>query len=550
MAEFDRQTLKLLSDKEKLILKKDNDFNSDWDPIEQKIYSTVKRETNKFVTEDGRILFDDKNVELISGLNGIIAKAIQETDYPGKVINYISGFDQISKFNESVHKDLNDLTTKELEEFINPMQRQNVQITVDGLTGAGINTQFVEPLKQGIYKNIVSGSTIEDLDTYLQSFIQSDPERMGQFKKYSTQIARDALSQYDGQINARIAEEFGLDAFRYVGSLIEDSRPQCRRWVGKEVLLFEELPNELAWAYSNGTGMIPGTTPESFTVYRGGYNCRHQAIPFKLTKSQRAELFGEKEQKKAAEPIVLKNGEEIAGLTAAQKDLNLTYGKSPLTPNELKGLNLPDQLFILSDNGTPRITNNDTYYQPGLNLVSLGLNGERAKSTYFRLSATVHEYNHKTHIEKRLITDSDLSDSVKKGFAESKKLIKEESKKVNFAGLPTPESKLNDWTTTGGIMFKKYGEKFPSLTAKDVSEMNGSYRDTIGALTKGKNGWGHSKSYYKYKNNSQMEWFAHASENYWVGNPIFQNEWPELYDQMVNWYRTNIIQVYLKDDLK
>jgi len=290
MAEFNRQILKLLSDKEKLILEKDDQFNSNWDPIEQKIYSTVKRETNKFKTEDGRILFDDKNVELISGLNAVIAKAIQETDYPGKVINYVAGFEQLSKFNESVHKDLNDLTTKELEEFINPMQRQNVQITVDGLTGAGINTQFTEPLKQGIYKNIVSGSTIEDLDTYLQSFIKSDPERMGQFKKYSTQIARDALSQYDGQINARIAEEFGLDAFRYVGSLIQDSRPQCRRWVGKEVLLFDELQSELNWAYANGTGMIPGTTPETFTVYRGGYNCRHQAIPFKLTKSQRAEL--------------------------------------------------------------------------------------------------------------------------------------------------------------------------------------------------------------------------------------------------------------------
>jgi len=290
MAEFNRQTLELLSDKEKLILEKDDQFNSNWDPIEQKIYSTVKRETNKFVTEEGRILFDDKNVILISGLTPIIAKAIQETDYPGKVINYVAGFEQISKFNESVHKDLNDLTTKELEKFINPMQRQNVQITLEGLTGAGINTQFIEPLKQGIYKNIVAGSTIEDLDNYLQSFIKSNPERMGQFKKYSTQIAMDALSQYDGQINARIAEEFGLDAFRYVGSLIKDSRPQCRRWVAKEVLLLDELESELNWAYTNGSGMIAGTTPETFTVYKGGHRCRHQAIPFKLTKSQRAEL--------------------------------------------------------------------------------------------------------------------------------------------------------------------------------------------------------------------------------------------------------------------
>ena len=36
--------------------------------------------------------------------------------------------------------------------------------------------------------------------------------------------------------------------------------------------------------------MIPGTTPNNFAVFRGGYNCRHSAIPFKLTKSQKAEL--------------------------------------------------------------------------------------------------------------------------------------------------------------------------------------------------------------------------------------------------------------------
>ena len=259
MAEFDKQVLKLLSDKEKLILKKDKDFNEDWDPIEQKVYQAVKRESLKMKTEDGKFLFDDANIEIIAGMNAIIAKAIEQTDYPGKVLNYVAGFDQISKFNESVHKNLNDLSTKELDEFINPMQRQNVQTTIDGLTGAGINTQFSEPLKQGIYKNIVAGSTIEDLDNYLKSFIETNDERMGQLKKYSTQIARDALSQYDGQINARIAEQFGMDAFRYVGSIIEDSRPQCVRWVGKGVLLYSEMEKELAWAYSNGTGMIPGT---------------------------------------------------------------------------------------------------------------------------------------------------------------------------------------------------------------------------------------------------------------------------------------------------
>jgi hypothetical protein len=110
------------------------------------------------------------------------------------------------------------------------------------------------------------------------------------------QISRDALGQFDGQINAIIADEFGLDAFRYVGSIIDDSRAQCVRWVGKRILEKSEMQSEIAWANNNGSGMIPGTNPDNFLVFRGGYNCRHRAIPFKLTKSQRERL--QKDSKK------------------------------------------------------------------------------------------------------------------------------------------------------------------------------------------------------------------------------------------------------------
>jgi hypothetical protein len=119
------------------------------------------------------------------------------------------------------------------------------------------------------------------------------PELNGLYSRYVKQISRDALGQFDGQINAIIAEEFGLDAFRYVGSLIDDSRPQCVRWVGKRILEKSEMPEQIAWANNNGSGMIPGTNPDNFLVFRGGYNCRHRAIPFKLTKSQRERLNNE-----------------------------------------------------------------------------------------------------------------------------------------------------------------------------------------------------------------------------------------------------------------
>jgi hypothetical protein len=132
------------------------------------------------------------------------------------------------------------------------------------------------------------------LENFLTAYVVGTPELNGLYSRYVKQISRDALGQFDGQINAIIADEFGLDAFRYVGSIIDDSRAQCVRWVGKRILEKSEMQSEIAWANNNGTGMIPGTNPDNFLVFRGGYNCRHRAIPFKLTKSQRERL--QKEQ--------------------------------------------------------------------------------------------------------------------------------------------------------------------------------------------------------------------------------------------------------------
>ena len=58
----------------------------------------------------------------------------------------------------------------------------------------------------------------------------------------------------------------------------------------------EELPSLISSAYSSGQGMIPGTTAENFAVFRGGYNCRHSAIPFRLTKREKERLEQEQQE--------------------------------------------------------------------------------------------------------------------------------------------------------------------------------------------------------------------------------------------------------------
>lgn len=324
---------KIIDKKDRTIVDSENQLLDGFDGIEKDIYNSVLKKVRTFDQKDGKIIFDDDTVTGINEINGIVAKSIQGSKYVGKVRDYLRDFETIKQFNFDIHQDVNDLSPGELSDLINPVQRQIVNQTLQNLTGQGVNTNFIDPLREGIFKNIVAGTTITDLEGYLNAFINTNPERMGQFKRYVSQVSRDALNQFDGQVNSRIAEEFGLDAFRYVGSIIEDSRPQCVRWVGLGVITAENLSNELSWAYSNGTGMIPGTTVDNFAVYRGGYNCRHSAIPFKLTKSQKRELEGGGEIPPDETPIP----EQKVTLTPEQKNKEIVW-QPVMTENDVNTL--------------------------------------------------------------------------------------------------------------------------------------------------------------------------------------------------------------------
>lgn len=279
---FSQGTQDLIDEKENLLNEADDDFFSDWGLLELALFAAIWKYVSTFKTEDGRFVFDDDNVAKVAGMNQVTAAAIQGTTYPEKVRRYMDVFGPVTDLNTEIHARVNGMSVSELERLLSPVQRQNVAITLNGLTGAGISTEFIEPMKIGIYRNIVAGATVSDMEAWIRDYIVSNKDRVGRFQRYAGQIARDALFQYDGLVNSLISENIGANAYYYVGGLVKDSREQCIRWDGKGYLLKSELQAEINWAYRNGAGMIPGTTPENFTIYRGGYNCRHTAVPFKI----------------------------------------------------------------------------------------------------------------------------------------------------------------------------------------------------------------------------------------------------------------------------
>lgn len=287
---LNKRTLEIVQKKAAVISKADASLISSLSPIEKQIFDQIKSIISKLNTSGGSVLFDDQNIDIVSSLEKEIIEGLQAGRYPEEIKAYLDKYDEIQSFQEQIHEEANGVPKAEFKELVTPIRSQMIKDVTDNLTRNGIKSQFIKPLREALFKNVVAGANIQDIEKELKAFIEGDEARHGRLRRYVEQVSRDALYQFNGSVNSAIAEKYNLDAFQYVGTLVEDTRKQCTRWVRKSVILRRELEKEIAWAYRNGSGMIPGTNAANFSINRGGYNCRHEAIPFKLTASELEEL--------------------------------------------------------------------------------------------------------------------------------------------------------------------------------------------------------------------------------------------------------------------
>jgi hypothetical protein len=282
---FDSEVTELVNEKDSAILEAEDSFLDSINFVELFLFAFIWDRLSRMNQTDGFLTYDDYNIGIVNQIPTLISQGLNNSSYPTSVNTYVGSFENIKNLNLSAVSRVNNIPISELERFIRPIQTQIVSQTILGLTGAGIDSQFIQPIKNAIFANVASEARIRELEKTLRELIISTTID-SRLKKYVSLVARDSINQFDGQINSFIAKKYNLNAYRYVGSLIVDSRPQCVRWKKMSVIPNFQLKNEIAWAAKYGTGLIPGTTPDTFAVYRGGYNCRHSAIPFKLTDDQ------------------------------------------------------------------------------------------------------------------------------------------------------------------------------------------------------------------------------------------------------------------------
>lgn len=256
--------------------------------IQDEVSRLVAELLRGFDTRGGRFVPNNNTAFIINTLNPKIREIIRRTRLNENFLSYVDDFSQLDRNTSSLQQELNGIRVP--NDIYTQARAWIVDNVVSSLT-ASISTDFAQPVKNILYERITTGGSVLEAETALRNLVNGSEGKLGVFERHVGQIARDAVNDYNGTVNSKIKQEFKLNAIRYAGGLVEDSRCQCRKWVAMGTIKDDQLQAEIDWAYSSSSyttsdgevcrpsGMKPDTTVDNFPEKRGGYNCTHIAIP-------------------------------------------------------------------------------------------------------------------------------------------------------------------------------------------------------------------------------------------------------------------------------
>ena len=236
-------------------------------------------------SKGGNLLANANNETLIAYLEIYLQQVLKSLGLGEDVTKFLSTYNEAESYVLKLQSQYNEI--KALPIGVDKYREFIIRQTVDDLLGSGLTQKFAKPIMYALARSVYAGGGLRDVLREVRTLAESDKQTgNGLLMRHYIQVSRDAAGQYAGNIHNIIAQQYGFDELEYVGSLVKDSRAQCIRWVGMERIKIIDLKEEINWAERNGSGLIPGTTPDNFIVNRGGYNCTHEGIPVRSLKRQ------------------------------------------------------------------------------------------------------------------------------------------------------------------------------------------------------------------------------------------------------------------------
>lgn len=242
--------------------------------VEDILVKELEKIIKSLNSQGGQILPKDAfNKKVAQQLDQKIVEILKKTGYDSQISDLLTNFDEVERNAAQLQLDFSDLKVDFTKLNIGDLRKWAIDSAAYYLKEGGFKFNVIQPIKDALTRTVILGGNLTDLETQVRATVGNT------LKSYTGQTVRDLFSQYEGVVQKKIETVYDLNAILYIGGIKQTSRPQCKRWVKMGTILIKDLPEEIAWAERNGSGMIPDTTPDTFTIYRGGFGCLHKAIP-------------------------------------------------------------------------------------------------------------------------------------------------------------------------------------------------------------------------------------------------------------------------------
>ena len=289
------------------IIKANDNFFSIAEKTNAQIYKDVKEYLLQLI-KDGKLSLDNKELtQLTLNIQAEILKSIDKTGYYEGIKQYKSTLTTVERIIVEQYAEITGVAVGEV--VFNNKFRNNVLKSLDNhLLGRAFLADIVQPMRDVIVQQALLGLDYEQATKIISDYIDKNGLQKKLKRVQAGQVGRDILNQYDGAIQNEIRKKYDFDGFRYIGGLVEDSRPVCTKLSEKLIWSLDELqvvlgeycpngiPSKVPITYrtiplppeegggfkikkgKKGGGMIEGTSVDNFGIVRGGYNCLHEVI--------------------------------------------------------------------------------------------------------------------------------------------------------------------------------------------------------------------------------------------------------------------------------
>lgn len=265
-----------LADKiEGLIIEANGKYASRIIAVQNKLYNDLVT-ILKFVDldEQGYIKQNSGNRAILRTAQDQFDKTIRSSTYQYALEQHLNVIPVIDNLNTEYFESISS-AFKPNRVFIKNLQTQTIENVNTLILQDGLAAQVKLPLNQILQQNVNTGGSFTGMLNQLKTFIQGNDNIEGRLLSYSRGILRDTLFQYTRSFQTSVTEDLKLTWYRYVGGLMDKSRPFC---IDRNGGFFTQKEIE-SWASSEWKGKNNLTTKSSIFIFCGGYNCNHQLIP-------------------------------------------------------------------------------------------------------------------------------------------------------------------------------------------------------------------------------------------------------------------------------